>query len=320
MKKLLYKIIVLIIPFICIAFISQPFIDNALKQTNGSYNYKEWNDIFESNIHADLIIQGSSRAWVHFSPRILDSALAINTYNLGIDGYGFHMQYYRFLLYMKYNKKPPYIIQSLDYSTLDTMAGLYMYKQFIPYLDEELVRKAVIHYDGLDAKDFYVPLYKYIHNIDLFCCAIKSLRGDSFPSNGKYKGFQAQDRTWDTSFLQFKKSHPYGYATAVDTMTLRLFDDFVTYCVHNNIQLIFVNTPAYFEVNRMLTNRNAIDSIYLSYSKKYRIPYLDYSHNSICFDTSNFYNSHHLNAKGVITFNAILLKDLKKILAPIHTL
>jgi len=314
MRKFLIKLAIIISPILIGAPILQPSIDNALKKTNCSPNYKEWNDIFESKINADIIIQGSSRACFHISPKNIDSTLNINSYNLGIDGYQFQMQFYRFLIYLKYNKKPKYIIQTTDYITLTKPSDLFNYEQFIPYVNNKLIRKAVIEYDGLDYRDFFIPLYKYIHNQYLFTCAIKSLRGDTFPSNGKYKGFRVQSINWDTSYLSFKNAHPNGYIEKIDTMTLRLFDSFVMFCLKNEIKLIFINSPAYFESKRLLRNSKTIDSIYLSYSHKYNIPYLDYSNDSICSDTINFYNSQHLNALGVFKFNNKLSSDLKKII------
>ena len=313
MKKFLFKLAIFITPIILIAYVSQAFIDKSLKRTNYSSNYNEWNDIFESKINADLIIQGSSRAINHISPKHLDSIFKMNSYNLGMNGYEFQMQYYRFLIYMKYNKKPKYIIQTTDYRTLNKRTDLYMHEQFIPYLNNELIREAVIGYEGLDYRDIYIPLYKYIHNKSLFLGSINSLKGD-VTSNGKYKGFQSINRNWDTTFLNFQKKNPNGYKSEIDSVTLRLFDSFVKYCSKNGIKLIFLNSPVYFEAKNLLKNSKTIDSLYLSYSQRYNIPYLNYSNDSICLDTANFCNSQHLNSRGVIKFNSILSHDLKTII------
>jgi hypothetical protein len=314
MRKFLFKSIIFILPIVLCAFVLQPIVDNYLKQTNCVPGCKEWNDIFESKVNADLIIQGSSRARKHFSPKYLDSVFHINSYNLGMDGYPFHMQYYRFLIYMRYNKKPKYIIQVTDFLTFQKRTDLYAYEQFIPYLDNNLIREAVIKYDGLDERDFYIPLYKYHRNRELIFSAINGLHRNSLPESANYKGFHAEDLRWDTTFQSFKNAHPKGYMNEIDTMTLRLFNNFVVYCVKEKIHLVFVNPPIYWEANKVFINQKSINSIYLNYAQKYNIPYLDYSNDSIGLDTTNFYSATHLNVTGVIKFNTKLSNDLKRII------
>ena len=314
MKKFIIKIFILILPVIILTYITEIIINDWLRKSNSCSNYQEWNDIIESKINADIIIQGSSRAWHNVSPRYLDSIFKINSYNLGLDGYTFYMQYYRFLLYLKYNKKPKYIIQMTDYESLLSWFELYMYEQFLPYLNEPIIRTAIKYYTGLDYKDIYFPLYRYVHNNHVYRNRLFSFLNGGSITNGKYKGFKSSDMRWDTSFANFKKKNRNGYTNPIDTMTLRLFDMFVKYCVNENIKLIFVNAPAYYESNLMLKNRNEIDSIYLYYSMKYSIPYFNYSYNEICFDTLNFYNSQHLNSTGVKKFNKVLANDLRKII------
>jgi len=314
MKTFIYKILCFTLLLLLLAYTLQWVFDYNLRKSNCSSNYKEWNDIFDSKINADMIIQGNSRAWKHISPGVLDTVLHINSYNLGIDGYNFTMQYYRFLTYLKYNKKPKYIIQTADYITIDKLPYLYSYQQFVPYLYDGTIREAVSHYEGSDWRDLYIPFYKYVHNKDLISCAISSCFDKTTPSsNGKYKGYQTQDSQWDRSFGLFEKNHRNGYVDTIDNPTLRLFDSFVKYCVSNDIRLIFVNSPVYYKATKLLRNRKEIDSVYLSYSVRYAIPYLNYSNDSICFDTLNFYNSQHLNARGARKFNVVFANDIKKI-------
>lgn len=314
MRKFLFKSILFLSPIFVLSFMLQPFIDDGLKQSNCSPNFIEWNDIFQSKINADLIIQGNSRVRNHISPKYLDSVLKLNSYNLGIDAYPFHMQYYRFLIYLQHNKKPKYIIQATDFSTLTRRTELFGYDQFIPFLDDKLIREAVIKYDGLDYRDFYIPLYKYLRNQELALAAFKAKKGHNIPYNGNYKGFQAVDRKWNTTFHTLIKKNPDGFVNEIDTTALRLFDTFIIYCLKEGIQLVFVNTPIYYEANKMHVNQHCIDSIYLSYSQKYKIPFLDYSNDSICLDTLNFFSGTHLNSIGVNKFNNQFAEDLKKII------
>ena len=49
-------------------------VDSGLKRSR-SLLFSEWNDIYDGKINADMLILGSSKAWVQFSPLILDTAL-----------------------------------------------------------------------------------------------------------------------------------------------------------------------------------------------------------------------------------------------------
>ena len=58
-----------------------------------------------------------------------------------------------------------------------------------------------------------------------------------------------------------------------------------------------------------------LDTEYTFYQRiadKYDIPVLDYSHMSICNDTSFFYNAMHMNVKGAERFSDTLAHDIKE--------
>ena len=95
-------------------------VETGLKKSR-SYYYAEWNDIFNSKINADVLICGSSRAYVHLSPKIIDTILHIKSYNIGMNGTQFLMEYDRFRIYLKHNKKPKYVIQTVDFASFSLM-------------------------------------------------------------------------------------------------------------------------------------------------------------------------------------------------------
>lgn len=58
--------------------------------------YVVWNDIIYDSVSADLLVLGSSRAWVQYDTHIIDSLLNTNSYNLGIDGGALNKQMLRY--------------------------------------------------------------------------------------------------------------------------------------------------------------------------------------------------------------------------------
>src|SRR5665647_1612683 len=114
MKKFSIKVTAFFILFVISAYLLDYFISSGLKQTE-EYRFQSWNDIVQSKINADVLIMGNSRAFSHYSPKIIDSILKTNSYNLGIGGHPFNVQYLKYKLYEEHNKKPQLIIQNIDF-------------------------------------------------------------------------------------------------------------------------------------------------------------------------------------------------------------
>ncbi len=114
-----------------------------------------------NGINADLLVAGSSKAWVQISPFILDTALKVNSYNLGLNGYGFNAQHMRFRYYEQFNRKPAYLIYAVDLFTLTKRPDLFMPEQFAPYLNDSIIAKGTRSYKGFAEIDYFNPFTKY---------------------------------------------------------------------------------------------------------------------------------------------------------------
>ncbi|GHT05792.1 hypothetical protein AGMMS49525_13470 [Bacteroidia bacterium] len=138
MKAFLIKVLFFTTLLLIGAFAVDFTLEKGLRKSRAG-DFSDWNDIFDSNINSDVIVLGNSRAPCGFSPQILDSVLCVNSYNLGMVAHPFSMQYVRFKVFEKYNKKPRVIIQNIDFFTL--AQGHPMHKeQFLPYLHEDLLK------------------------------------------------------------------------------------------------------------------------------------------------------------------------------------
>lgn len=287
-------------------------VDHGLRQSNNSL-FTEWNDIYSSRINADMLVVGASRAWVHISPAILDSVLHLNSYNIGIDGYPFEMQYVRFKAYMQHNKKPKYVLHSIEFSTFDSRLDLYQYQQFLPYLDDSLIAGVTSKMKGLGIMEYYFPLFKYNNEFGLISEGIRNYFGLSSPvPREKYKGYQGAKKDWDNTFNNFITKNPQGIKQGVDNSTVKLFEEYLAYCKQEDIQVIFVFTPQYHKLLPYLQNASQILAIFDRLSNKYDIPIYNYLDDSICYSKANFYNSLHMNAKGSEMFSKKLAADIRQ--------
>ena len=114
-------------PIFLLGYFFDVSISKNLKNSNrfAEKEYPTWNAIYEGKVNSDLLIFGSSRAWIHIDPTMISDSLGISSYNLGIDGHNFWLQNLRYRELLKYNKMPKFIICSLDYFTLKKNKELY---------------------------------------------------------------------------------------------------------------------------------------------------------------------------------------------------
>ena len=127
------------------------------------------------------------------------------------------------------------------------------------------------------------------------------------------KGYREQDLEWDGTFETFKKKFPAGYTHSFDTEVVEEFDAYLDYCRENDIKVILVFSPEYFELQPLLVNREEIMNVFRDISKKHDLPFLDYSDHPMAFNRSYFYNSEHLTKQGAELFSEVLAQDLKKL-------
>jgi hypothetical protein len=287
------------------SFILNIVVEQGLKKTRTG-EFQIWNDIFSSRIDSDVIISGSSRAWVHIDPRILDSILHVNSYNLGIDGYPFHMQFIRYLIFEKYNKKPKLIVQNVDFFTLYRRKDPYNKIQFLPYAQEELLQQE-LKIMGVSKFDIYIPILSYQR--EFLYQGLREFFNIEHYSDNRYKGYRGWEKEWNGFELEqmlLKDS----IVSKIEPESIQLFDSFLNHCKRNNIQIILVFTPYYIKATEFTKNKDEVINIYRFFSEKYDIPFLDYSHDSLCYDTLYFYNAMHLNKKGSELFSLKLANDI----------
>jgi len=277
-------------------------------------NYAEWNDVLQGKINADLLVMGTSRAWKDVSPRILDSSLGINSYNIGMDGAAFELQYERLQLYLQHNRKPKYILQEAGLPTFSVSEESQYFEQYIPYLGDPVIWKmARKHVPSLGPAERYFPLYKYNNQLPLIKEGIRSYFGHGAAAT-KYKGYEGVESVWDSSFFVFKQLHPEGVTGVVDTPTLVLFKSYLRYCQANDIKVILFYSPTYYEYYGCLRNFKTIDKMIADCAAENGMLYLDYSSDTMNHNKAYFYNSQHLNRQGAELFNRKMAGDLKKYL------
>lgn len=293
MKKFLIHSVVFAAILWVFAIIADIYVSNNLRH-NKDRKYAAWNGIYNDTTYYDLVINGSSRAWVQYDPHILDSILHLNTYNLGIDGSAINRQIIKYHKYCELHGQPKYLLQNIDIFTMARTFG-YEREQFFPYFfyDKNLLHKADKdeHFTLLEK---YIPYYRYI-GIDLHdweACL--------------YKGYCGQDKAWDGSMF----SQMDTVQVSSDSSMLRLFDDFLTEQAHLGTRVILVYSPIYHGVIDKCPDTGKMYTMYDSLAIKHHLSILNYIEMPLCYDTAYFYNATHLNRQGAEIFTTRLAQDL----------
>jgi hypothetical protein len=260
-----------------------------------------------ANINADMVFIGSSRCWAHFDPIFFDSIYKLKSVNIGVDGHSeISMAIVRLKDYLSRNQSPKFVILNFDpfmhAGSLRNNTNFVHKNNFARYafLPNEK-NLPIVDFFGFNLIEKYVPLYaifKYQILSDIIFLK---------PENNNWikYGYEIHDEKWDTisNPIGIKMKDYYFKETDVDTISksLKLLNEI---CLANNSKLICIQTPVYkIIMEKYLFNETG------NICRNLNIPFIDANYDSIRNNINFFYNSNHLNLKGVNKLNSIIKKD-----------
>ncbi len=310
MKKFLINILFFAAPVILLSWLFDGILTKGIRKSQTG-DVKVWDEIFGGKINSDVVIYGSSRAQFHIDPSILEDTLGLSTYNLGIRGHSYLMAKYRHDILLKHNKTPKIIICSVDFISFEKRVDLYGYKNFAPFLDDSILRKATKQYTGFDCYDYDLPLVRYIGYKKEILGSLKYLIYKKQNETDEFsKGYCPYQENWNGEFDKVKATLKKIKAN-IDSNTLVVFENFLEEAHNKKIKIIFVYCPEYYESKDFIENRTDLVNIFKKYADKYAIPVLDYSNDTLCNDKKYFYDAEHLNVRGATIFSSHLAHDIK---------
>lgn len=313
MKRFFYRLTFLFVLLSLVLCILDILVSKILVDSHSfSGELEVMKDIRSGKAECDLAIYGSSRAYSHLNPMILEDSLHQSVYNFGIVGHTFWLEYLRHLELLKYNKPPKQIIVCLDVHSLSKRQELYNLEQFLPYMlwDSDIYNYTK-SYDGYSYLEYNIPFLRYMGKTQAFEECFNLVKDSSEVPN-RQQGFRSKDSSWNSDFDRAKEKSK-SMTVKFDENSKKLFEQFIMECIKLEIDLILTYTPEYIEGQKYFTNRDVVVEYYKTVTTKYDLTYLDYSSDPICFDKSYFFNANHLNEKGAILFSQKFAADLKKI-------
>lgn len=315
MGKILLKLFFFLLPVIVLLYGFEYVVTKGLTKTGYSL-YGEWNELNDGGIDADLVVMGSSRAVVHVSPFIIDSLLAVNSYNLGLNGFNFLMHKNRLDFYLEKNNPPKYIVHCLDVHALEKKEELFQDIQFLPYLNNPIIKRLTREYEGLTLSDYNVPFFRYRKHHDLIRVGLEEFFDKKHYSSNKKRGHYTYDQDWvDEPYDALKKKYP--IEIKVDTAVHQLFTNYLLAAKEQGIKIFLVYPPYFHDAQKITVNRLGILNQYQDLADKYEIPFWNYSNDSLSLDKEYFMDYNHLNKKGMEIFSTRLGKRIKEEIARI---
>lgn len=277
-------------------------------------SFQTWSDIFASKINADVLIIGSSRASRHISTAIIDSTLQVNSYNLGGDSYYFYMQHLRYDVYRSYNTKPRLIVQCADLMTFAKSPTTF-FTQYTPYISDSTLNSRLAS-AGFDVQRLQTPIYRFYSQISTIKLGMFNAFNFNYnpPAEQSYKGYLPIDKQWDgNAFLELLKKDSINTLGFDRQEVFQEFDDYLRQCSLDSIKIVLVFTPLYRSAFDHSRGKDQIMKNIYDMSEKYKIPFLDYSGDTLCYNEKYFYNAIHLNTLGAEIFSHKLANDINEL-------
>lgn len=307
MKKFIQNIILFIVIILMFAKITDAAVSYGLKQTERGHFFT-MNALMNKRMDADIVILGSSRATCSYNPYILDTALGVNSCNLGVSAQPFGVSYLRWKLYHRNNSNPKLLIVNINYRDLRMVSKGFEKEQYYPYMTDSLIKPYLDLY-GFTWAEKYVPMYRYRGDYKLMAiglCELLHIRHDR--KGNYYKGYTNENTKWDGRNLQYVLSQG-KIKDQCEPQAVQLLEHFLQETCSERIPVAFVYAPIYKRLKDNLEEEKT-RAAYQNLSQKYGIPLLDFSEISFCSDSSYFMNGNHVNRKGAIAFSAKLAQSI----------
>ena len=303
MRKLFFKIFILVLPFAI-----YPILIELYTRTQSTFCIKK--SFLEKNLNEiNTLILGSSHSQNGINPAFLDK----KTSNLAMGGQPMSIDYY---LLDKYIDKMPHLTTVFleittfrfynDLNLSDWNTHIYSILYNINYKVEPFSLKNYL---------FVYSDYPYFSKIFLTYCN---------PYSYKYKknefGFVTNDfndKFEELKFDSVKINKTFVMGNIFDNQNLFSINESfliksIKRCVDKGIRVVLISPPVYKTYfNHIPANKKKeVDSLVCNIVNEYRLKYYDYSCDSR-FNIYDFKNDSHLNSAGAEKLSKIINQDIK---------
>jgi len=249
---------------------------------------------------ADVLIFGSSTAYHHYVPPVIEKKLNESCYNVGSPGQGILFEYAVLKAVLK-RYTPKMII--LDVNLREFKSGKDYYDRLsflLPfYKDHEEIRPIVDLKSPLEKYKLWSSIYAYNSSFLI----IAGGNSEYFKKrNSDVEGYKPLTRVWDKPMGEWD-----WYRYQFDTVKINMFKSFIDDCRKAGTRLIIVSSPRYIIFHQKEESYVMIDEI----ASDRKVDFLDFvSDTSFTNHREYFDDDAHLNAHGAEVFTHVVLNRL----------
>lgn len=295
------KTVIYALLFVSALYLYRELLYTGLRK-NAQGIFHKYNDMFLDSMRYDVLFMGSSRAEMHYNPRIFDSITGLSSYNIGISGATPKINFAFLKAFCASHPAPQYLVYDIDFYGLkyeaDTLPG---FPHCFPYLGNTALRHELLRIDPRFNSFYYNPLHSLPYTQTRYLSA--SVHGwlgvlgkyDSFC----YKGYQTADPALGCRDLPQKPHYSY-----IHLQKRAYIDSIIRFSKDHHIQLLLESSPV-FGGGSGLINKQQLTGQLRNIATENGLEYDDDSAPWFCNDKGYFADNHHLNEKGSSLFSGL---------------
>ncbi len=260
--------------------------------------------LMKHQVDAQLMVFGSSVAYVQFDAAVIGQETGLSAYNMGWDGV-FFVQYNGIIKeFLSYETQCKYLVIACDFDNLGKNNLITRPDMYYAYMKNDNIYQSL--HDIEPAKMFkakYLPGYRFtILGKTFYNHFLNGKKDDS-----EINGFRPRYVPW-TGDSTVKK-----FDARFDSDVYAKFRNTVNEIRKRNISVFIVMPPVYKDGYDRILNSEEIKNRYRTLAG-HGVYFMDYTHDSLCNDKSMFYNNSHLNGFGASIFSHKFATDIKAII------
>jgi len=250
----------------------------------------------------DILIFGSSKAYHHYIPSIIEGKMNMSCYNTGSPGQ-FILYNYATLRAVLKRYTPKIIILDLMTAELKVDQASYDRLSFLlPYYKKHEEIHSIVELKSMFEK------YKLISSIYPYNSSLLMILGGNSnyfkKRNIDIKGYKPLKETWN---------HPIAYGISynyeLDTTKIGCYENFINDCENKGVELIVIISPTFIKEN----HNDYSNSIARDIAKKHNIKFYDFTNDSLfTSNISYFADAGHLNGEGAKVYTNIVVNKILK--------
>ena len=268
-----------------------------------------------NNINADVLVLGSCIPFRTINPDTLEKYSGNKTYNLSANLASLSENFATLHLYLKKNKPPKILLLYISHESMDSSFTLFNTYLFPQFYSDSIIENIIKSEDPDYYKYSKIPFIKFAfynkYETFSFVEGIKHyLTGKKKPFNPNGYLKPSNDR-WDGTFDNFitinKNGIRYNWNLKNEKYLIKIID----LCSHNNIKLIFYQSPILKEFYNYYLNHNEIINKINKIANENNLQYWNFDTMKIASSRKYFIMQTITNNQGSDIFTKTLAKKLK---------